>query len=72
MPTDDEAHLLKLTRHIMADYQMEVVRLEIKKTEKEIQEASSDALASLQTKYQQLLLARTELSKILGDRVITL
>jgi len=72
MPTDDEAHLLKLTRHIMADYQMEVVRLEIRKTEKEIQEASSDALASLQTKYQQLLLARTELSKILGDRVITL
>lgn len=72
MPTDDEAHLLKLTRHIMADYQMEVVRLEIRKTEKEIQEASSDALASLQTKYQQLLLARTELSKILGDRVIAL
>ncbi len=72
MPTDDEAHLLKLTRHIMADYQMEVVRLEIRKTEKEIQEASSDALASLQTKYQQLLLARTELSRILGDRVITL
>ena len=72
MPTDDEAHLLKLTRHIMADYQMEVVRLEIKKTEKEIQEASSDALASLQTRYQQLLLARAELSKILGDRVITL
>ncbi len=72
MPTDDEAHLLKLTRHIMADYQMEVVRLEIKKTEKEIQEASSDTLASLQTRYQQLLLARSELSKILGDRVITL
>ena len=72
MPTDDEAHLLKLTRHIMADYQMEVVRLEIKKTEKEIQEASSDTLASLQTKYQQLLKARSELSKILGDRVITL
>ena len=72
MPTDDEAHLLKLTRHIMADYQMEVVRLEIKKTEKEIQEASSDTLASLQTRYQQLLLARAELSKILGDRVITL
>ena len=72
MPTDDEAHLLKLTRHMMADYQMEVVRLEIKKTEKEIQEASSDTLASLQTRYQQLLLARAELSKILGDRVITL
>lgn len=72
MPTDDEAHLLKLTRHIMADYQMEVVRLEIKKTEKEIQEASSDTLASLQTKYQQLLQARSELSRTLGERVITL
>lgn len=72
MPTDDEAHLFKLTRHIMADYQMEVVRMEIKKTEKEIQEASSDTLASLQTKYQQLLQARSELSRTLGDRVITL
>lgn len=72
MPTDDDAHLLKLTRHIMADYQMEVVRLEIKKTEKEIQEASSDTLASLQTKYQQLLQARSELSRTLGERVITL
>ena len=72
MPTDDEAHLLKLTRHIMADYQMEVVRLEIKRTEKEIQEASSDTLASLQTRYQQLLAARAELSRTLGERVITL
>ena len=72
MPTEDEAHLLKLTRHIMADYQMEVVRLEIKKTEKEIQAASADSLASLQTRYQQLLAARSELSKTLGERVITL
>ena len=72
MPTEDETHLFKLTRHIMADYQMEVVRLEIKKTEKEIQEASSDTLASLQTHYQQLLAARAELSKTLGERVITL
>ena len=72
MPTEDETHLFKLTSHIMADYQMEVVRLEIKKTEKEIQEASSDTLASLQTHYQQLLQARSELSKTLGERVITL
>ena len=72
MPTEDEAHLFKLTRHIMADYQMEVVRLEIKKTEKEIQEATADNLASLQTRYQQLLSARTELSKTLGERVINL
>ena len=72
MPTEDEAHLLKLTRHIMADYQMEVVRLEIKKIEKEIQDATPDTLASLQTRYQQLLSARSELSRTLGDRVITL
>ena len=72
MPTEDETHLFKLTSHIMADYQMEVVRLEIKKTEKEIQEATSDTLASLQTRYQQLLAARAELSKTLGERVITL
>lgn len=71
-PSEDENYLFKLTRHIMADYQMEVVRLEIKKTEKEIQEASSDTLASLQTRYQQLLAARAELSRTLGDRVITL
>ena len=72
MPTEDEAHLLKLTRHIMADYQMEVVRLEIKKTEKEIQAASAETLASLQTRYQQLLAARSELSKTLGERIVTL
>lgn len=71
-PSEDENYLFKLTRHIMADYQMEVVRLEIKKIEKEIQEASSDTLASLQTRYQQLLAARAELSRTLGDRVITL
>ncbi len=71
-PSEDENYLFKLTRHIMADYQMEVVRLEIKKIEKEIQEATSDTLASLQTRYQQLLAARAELSRTLGDRVITL
>ena len=71
-PSQDENYLFKLTRHIMADYQMEVVRLEIKKTEKEIQEASSDTLASLQTRYQQLLAARAELSRTLGDRIVTL
>jgi len=70
-PVEDGQRLLQLTRHIMADYQMEVLRLEIKKTEKEIQEASSDTLASLQTHYQQLLQARSELSRILGDRVVT-
>ena len=72
MPSEDEAHLLKLTRHIMADYQMEVVRLEIKNVEKEIQEAPAENLAELQTRYQQLLMARAELSKVLGERVINL
>ena len=72
MPNDDQTHLLQLTRHIMADYQMEVVRLEIKKVENEIKEATAENLASLQTRYQQLLAARAELSKVLGDRVITL
>ena len=72
MPTEDETHLFKLTRHIMADYQMEVVRLEIKRIEKEIQEATPDTLASLQTRYQQLLQARSELSKTLGERIVTL
>ena len=71
MPTEDETHLFKLTQHIMADYQMEVVRLEIKKIENEIKEASAENLASLQTRYQQLLSARSELSKTLGERVVT-
>ena len=71
-PSDDETHLFKLTRHIMADYQMEVVRLEIKEVEKEIQEASAENLASLQTRYQQLIAARAQLSKELGERIINL
>lgn len=71
-PVEDGQRLMQLTRHIMADYQMEILRLEIKKTEKEIQEASADTLASLQTHYQQLLAARSQLSKILGERVVNL
>ena len=71
-PSDDETHLFKLTRHIMADYQMEVVRLEIKNVEKEIQEATVENLSSLQTRYQQLLAARAQLSKELGERIINL
>ena len=72
LPTEDEAHLFKLTRHIMADYQMEVVRLEIKDVEKQMQEATTETLSSLQTRYQQLLSARSELSKVLGERVVNL
>ena len=71
-PTVDENYLFKLTRHIMADYQMEVVRLEIKKVEKEIQEAQADSLAELQTRYRELLAARAELSKALGERIVNL
>ena len=71
-PADDETQLLKLTRHIMADYQMEVVRLEIKDVEKKIQEAQTDELAELQSRYQQLLMARAQLSKELGERIINL
>ena len=72
LPTEDEAYLFKLTRHIMADYQMEVVRLEIKDVEKELQEATAETLTTLQTRYQHLLSARSELSKILGERVVNL
>ena len=72
LPTKDEAYLFKLTRHIMADYQMEVVRLEIKAVEKKLQEATTETLTSLQTRYQQLLSARSELSRILGERVVNL
>ncbi len=71
-PADDETQLLKLTRHIMADYQMEVVRLEIKQVEKEIQEAQAGDLAELQSRYQQLIVARAQLSKELGERIINL
>jgi len=70
-PVEDGQRLLQLTRHIMADYQLEVLRLEIKDVEKQMQDATADNLSSLQTRYQQLLQARTELSRILGDRVIT-
>lgn len=71
-PVDDDSHLMQLTRHIMADYQLEVVRQEIKEVEKELQGATTESLSSLQTRYQQLLSARNELSRILGERVVNL
>jgi DNA primase len=75
-PVEDGQRLLQLTRHIMADYQMEVLRLEIKDIEKQIQDPatleSPDKLKELQRRYQQLLSARTELSRVLGDRVVNL
>ena len=75
-PVEDGQRLLQLTRHIMADYQMEVLRLEIKDVEKQMQDPaaleSSEKLMELQRHYQQLLSARAELSKILGERVVNL
>ncbi len=73
-PVRDEDHLYDLTRHIMADYQMEVVRMELKKVEQQLQDTSvSDnpqLLAEAQKRYQSLLLARTTLSRLLGDRIM--
>ena len=75
-PDDEEAQLLKITRHIMTDYQMEVVRMEIKEIEKQMQEPSvlesPEKLMDLQRRYKQLLSARAELSRIIGDRVVNL
>jgi len=75
-PIEDGQRLLQLTRHIMADYQMEVLRIEIKDVEKQMNDPStlesSDKLMELQRRYQQLLQARSELSRILGDRVVNL
>ena len=76
MPTEDETHLFKLTRHIMADYQMEVLCLDIKDVEKQMQDSSiaesPEKLMELQRRYKQLLSARAELSRILGERVVNL
>ncbi len=75
-PVEDGQRLLQLTRHIMADYQMEVLRLEIKEIEKQMQDPSAlestDKLMELQRRYKQLLSARAELSKVLGERVVNL
>ena len=40
-PVEDGQRLLQLTRHIMADYQMEVLRLDIKDIEKQMQDPST-------------------------------
>lgn len=75
-PVEDGQRLLQLTRHIMADYQMEVLRLEIKDVEKQMQDPSAlestEKLVELQRRYKQLLSARAELSKVLGERVVNL
>lgn len=72
-PLPQGQQLLQLTRHIMADWQMELLRLEIKEIEKAIQTSESmEQLTQLQQQYQKLLEARNILSKELGDRVVNL
>jgi hypothetical protein len=60
----------------MADYQMELIRLEIRKTEKMLQDPeildSADKLKQVQTHYQDLLKTRNALAKKLGERVVNL
>ncbi len=73
---DDESHLFDLTTHLMADYQMEVIRYEIKNIEKQMQDTSviesTDGMKEIQIRYQALLKARNALAKRLGERVINL
>ncbi|MBO4268267.1 MAG: hypothetical protein J5869_02725, partial [Bacteroidaceae bacterium] len=73
---DDDAHLFDLTTHLMADYQMEVIRLDIKELEKQMADPaateSPDRMKELQLQYQTLLKARNALAKRLGERVINL
>lgn len=75
-PANDEDRLYDLTRHILADYQMEVVRLELKKTESMMQDpavlADTARLTEIQKRYQTLLQARSTLSRTLGDRVVNI
>lgn len=75
-PSDEESKLYELTTHIMADYQMEVISLNIRKTEKKLQDpeilASADKLKQVQTEYQTLLKTRNALAKKLGERVVNL
>lgn len=74
--TPAEERLFELTTHIMTDYQFEIVRFEIDKVMKELQnpEAANnpETLISAQSRYKTLLAARNELAKKLGDRVVHL
>ena len=74
--TPAEERLFELTTHIMTDYQFEIVRFEIDKVMKELQDPETannlEALLSAQNRYKTLLSARNELAKKLGDRVVHL
>ena len=73
---DSESHLFELTTHLMADYQMEVVRLEIKNLEKQMQDPKAmetpGMMKDIQLRYQALLKTRNALAKKLGERVVNL
>lgn len=71
-----EEKLFELTTHIMTDYQYEIVRFEIDKVLKEIQNPATienpELFISAHNRYKTLLNARNELAKKLGDRVVHL
>lgn len=73
---NEESRLYDLTTHIMDDYQIEQVNYGIRQIEKQMQDpetvSSSEACRELQEKYSMYLEARKELSRRLGDRVISL
>lgn len=68
----EEDRLLDITTHVMADYQLAVVRYEIKQVEDKLKNPELDELASLQMQYKDLLESRNQLAKKLGDRVVSL
>ena len=74
--TPVEERLFDLTTHIMTDYQYEIVRFEIDKVLKEIQNPATienpELFISAHNRYKTLLTARNELAKKLGDRVVHL
>ena len=73
---DDDSHLFDLATHLMADYQMEVIRLDIKELEKQMADpaatGSADGMKEMQLRYQSLLKARNALARKLGERVVNL
>ncbi|MCQ2066889.1 MAG: DNA primase [Bacteroidaceae bacterium] len=67
----EDEDLLGTTSHIITDYQLSVVRYEIKQVESKMQRGDSDSFMELQKEYSELLSARNTLAKKLGDRVVT-
>lgn len=75
-PTGYNERLFELTTHLMADYQLSLVKIEMKQLEKSLQEPNMmDNIAHLiefQQKYKELMTLRNNLAKKLGDRVINI